>query len=172
VYNYYKFIKELNCSTREIFSQQIYDVFNQLTTIDEYQGWLQNVIESSYHYLEEADKGKNNDVIDKVKNYIMNHLSEDLSLNAVADVIHLSPRYLSRIFKQSTGENFVDFVTKERMKAAKEMVVTSEQNIESISLQVGYNNPAYFTKKFKETYGATPSSYRMNYQFNERRNSL
>jgi AraC-like DNA-binding protein len=172
VYNYYKFIKELNCSTREIFSQQIYDVFNQLTTIDEYQGWLQNVIESSYHYLEEADKGKNNDVIDKVKNYIIDHLSEDLSLNAVADVIHLSPRYLSRIFKQSTGENFVDFVTKERMKAAKEMIVTSEQNIESISLQVGYNNPAYFTKKFKETYGATPSSYRMNYQSNERRNSL
>ncbi|WP_100407328.1 AraC family transcriptional regulator [Bacillus solitudinis] len=164
VYNYYKFIKELNYSTREILNQQIYDVFNQLSTIDEYKSWLLNVIESSYHYLEEVDKGKNNDIIDKVKNYIIENLPEDLSLNAVADVVHLSPRYLSRIFKQSTGENFVDFVTKERMKAAKEMVVASDQNIESISLQFGYNNPAYFTKKFKETYGVTPSFYRTNYQ--------
>ena len=99
-------------------------------------------------------------MIDTIKSYIAEHLHEDLSLNAVAEVVYLSPRYLSRMFKQETGENFVDYVTRMRMDKAAQLLHSTEHNIEQIAASLGYNNPAYFTKKFKEIYGMTPSNYR------------
>jgi YesN/AraC family two-component response regulator len=163
VYNYYKYVKDLNLSTRDILNDNVYETFYQITNINMFEAWLNSVVEKTYHYLEECDKNKSNEVIEKIKDYILDNLSEDLSLNAVADVVHLSPRYLSRIFKKNTGKNFVDYVTGERMKAAQEMIVLSDDNIEEIASKVGYNNPAYFTKKFKEAFGVTPSIYRINH---------
>jgi two-component system response regulator YesN len=118
------------------------------------------VVNITFDYLDEKQKHKNADVIDKIKSYIVENLAQDLSLNSIAEVVSLSSRYLSRIFKQETGENFVDFVTSVRMHKAGELIRSSEQNIEQIALQVSYNNPAYFAKKFKETFGLTPTSYR------------
>ncbi|WP_162990135.1 AraC family transcriptional regulator [Mesobacillus foraminis] len=163
VYNYYKYVKDLNLSTRDILNNDVYETFYQITNINMFEAWLNSVVEKTYLYLEECDKNKSNEVIEKIKDYIFDNLSKDLSLNAVADVVHLSPRYISRIFKKNTGKNFVDYVTGERMKAAREMILLSEDNIEEIASKVGYNNPAYFTKKFKEALGVTPSVYRMNY---------
>jgi YesN/AraC family two-component response regulator len=163
VYNYYKYVKDLNLSTRDILNNDVYETFYQITNINMFEAWLNSVVEKTYLYLEECDKNKSNEVIEKIKDYIFDNLSKDLSLNAVADVVHLSPRYISRIFKKNTGKNFVDYVTGERMKAAREMILLSEDNIEEIASKVGYNNPAYFTKKFKEAFGVTPSVYRMNY---------
>jgi YesN/AraC family two-component response regulator len=134
--------------------------FYEFTHIDQLKRWLLEVIKVTFNYIEDKQKNRNVELIDKIKGYIVDNLQEDLSLNQVADVVYLSPRYLSRIFKQETGENFVDFVTKVRMNKAGELLRDSTLNIEQIALHVSYNNPAYFTKKFKEVYGMTPSAYR------------
>ncbi len=163
VYNYYKYVKDLKLSTRDILSDSVYERFYQVSNIDMFEKWINSVVEKTFVYIEDAEKNKGKEVIEKIKAYIRGNLAEDLSLNAVADFVHLSPRYLSRIFKKHTGENFVDYVTGERMKVAKDMVILSEDTIEEIAIKVGYHNPAYFTKKFKDTYGVTPSYYRINY---------
>lgn len=160
IYQYYSYVKSMNASTRDILSEDLLADFYEFTHIDQLKGWLLEVVKVTFDYIEDKQKNRSSELIDKIKTYIKDHLHEDLSLNAVADVVYLSPRYLSRVFKQETGENFVDFVTKARMERAGELLRTSEMNIEQIAQTVSYNNPAYFTKKFKEVYGMTPSQYR------------
>lgn len=101
-------------------------------------------------------------MIENTKNYISKNLAEDLSLNSVAEKIFISPQYLSKVFKDETGMNFVDYVTQTRMEKAKELLTSTTENIETIAEKVGYNTPHYFIKKFKERYGVTPRNYRQN----------
>ncbi|WP_199613614.1 helix-turn-helix domain-containing protein [Paenibacillus alkalitolerans] len=161
LYEYYSYVKNMNISTREVFDEELLLDFYQFDHIDQYKAWLMNVVKTTFDYIDDKQKHKNADMIDKIKAYIVENPDKDLSLNAVAEIVNLSPRYLSRIFKQETGENFVDFVTTVRMHKAGELIRSSELPIEQIAMQVSYNNPAYFAKKFKETFGMTPTSYRM-----------
>jgi two-component system response regulator YesN len=161
VYVYYRFVKDMNLSTRDILTKQLFAEFENIRNVVEFEHWSMNVIETTFSFIEVNNKNKSSDIIKTVKEYVANHLSEDLSLDVAAGVVFLSPRYLSKIFKQEAGENFVDFVTKERMNAAvAKLGVSTDETIENIALQVGYNNPAYFTKRFKETFGVTPTAYR------------
>lgn len=161
IYVYYSYVKSLNISTREILKGDMLTGFYDFAHIDQLKQWLLEVIRLTFEYLDDKQKYRNSELIDKVKAYITEHLHDDLSLNAVAEVVYLSPRYLSRIFKQETGENFVDYVTRLRMEKAGQMLLTSDLNIEQVAASVSYQNPAYFTKKFKEVYGMTPSAYRL-----------
>lgn len=160
VYVYYRFVKDMNLSTRDILTQELFAEFEKIRNVDEFERWSINVIETTFSFIEVNTKSKSSDFIKTVKDFITTHLSAELSLEAAAGIVFLSPRYLSKIFKQETGENFVDFVTKERMNAAAKMIVSTDETIENIALQVGYSNPAYFTKRFKESFGVTPTAYR------------
>lgn len=160
IYQYYHYVKSMNISTREILDDRMLSAFYQFAGIDQLQDWLIEAVRITFRFIEERNRNKNAELIEKIKGYVAEHLEEDLSLNAIAEVFYLSPRYFSRLFKQTTGENFVDFVTRMRMKKAEEMLRNSELNIEQIAMKVNYSNPAYFTKKFKEQYGMTPSQYR------------
>jgi len=161
VYIYYRFVKDMNLSTRDILSKQLFTEFENIRNIEEFERWSMNVIETTFSFMElTTNTSKSAEIVKTVKAYVASHLPEDLSLDVAASVVFLSPRYLSKIFKQEAGENFVDFVTKERMNAAAAKILSTEETIEAIALGVGYNNPAYFTKRFKETFGVTPTAYR------------
>jgi len=160
VYIYYKFVKDMHMSTRDIIPSEPFTEFENIRNVEEFEKWKLEVLDLTFEYIEQSNRGKNSTLISTVKDYVSSHLAEDLSLEVVAGVVFLSPRYLSKIFKQDTGENFVEFVTKERMNAAAHLIASTDETIETIAQQVGYNNPAYFTKRFKETFGATPTAYR------------
>jgi AraC-like DNA-binding protein len=86
-----------------------------------------------------------------------------LSLQIVSERVSLHPRYLSQLFKEETGVNFVDYINRRRLEAAAQLIKTSDLNVEQIAGSVGFNTPAYFIKKFKEAYGVTPKTYKINY---------
>lgn len=91
---------------------------------------------------------------------IMKHYAEDLSLQTVANQINVNPSYLSRIFKQETGENFINFLTKVRIDKAKHHLETSSCKVYEVADKVGYHNTTYFSKIFKKVVGVTPEKYR------------
>jgi len=99
-------------------------------------------------------------IIRKVKEYIQNHPDGDLRLQALADVIHLHPIYLSHLFKQETGENLSDYVTCVRMNRAKQLLKETSLKVYDISRLVGYQSPKHFMLVFKKEVGMTPGSYR------------
>ena len=72
----------------------------------------------------------------------------------------MSPKYLSKFFKDITGINFQDFVTEMRMEKSKSLLQSTDLTVEQISHEIGYNTPAYFIRQFKKAYGDTPYNYK------------
>ncbi|MGE7602954.1 response regulator transcription factor [Peribacillus sp. NPDC097675] len=85
---------------------------------------------------------------------------EDLSLQKVADEVHVSPAYLSSLFKAEKGFNFSECVMETRMKAAMQFFRETDLKTYEISDKIGYSNPRYFSSCFKKYTGHTPAEYR------------
>ncbi|MEJ8305810.1 helix-turn-helix domain-containing protein [Saccharibacillus sacchari] len=130
-----------------------------LSHIDEFRGWLLDTVRT---FLAETDKRSSEratDTLEYAKQYIDEHLPDDLSLEAVSSNVFISAKYLSRLFKEELGVTYTEYVTKKRMETAKERIERGGATIEQIAGAVGYSTPAYFIKKFKEAYGCTPGNY-------------
>ncbi|MFS0868517.1 response regulator transcription factor [Paenibacillus xylanilyticus] len=101
-------------------------------------------------------------IVDKVQTYIEDHLSHGLSLDELGKVAHLHPVYLSKLFKQETGENVSNYISRKRLEEASRLLQESELRIADIAQMVGYKKNQYFIQLFKEEYGVTPYQYRRN----------
>ena len=101
-------------------------------------------------------------IINHAKSYILENLSSpNIDLNSVAEFVHLSPNYLSKLFKEYTHELFSDFVSRQRIETAMHNLRTTHQKINDISAAVGFSDVKYFYKVFKKYTGLTPSEYRV-----------
>lgn len=98
--------------------------------------------------------------LDRAKRYIQERYAEDLSLEEVAEFVHLNPHYFSKIFKQQVGDTFIDFVTGLRIEKAKALIQNEELSLKEVCFEVGYKDPNYFSRVFKKTTGVTPTEYR------------
>ena len=100
-------------------------------------------------------------VIRDAKNFIREHFNQgDLSLNQIAAHIGVSPSYFSSIFKQETGQNFVEYLTQVRMERACELLKCTSYRTAEIGEQVGYNDAHYFSAAFKKAMGQSPKDYK------------
>ncbi|QRG66581.1 response regulator transcription factor [Brevibacillus choshinensis] len=109
---------------------------------------------------EEQSPKEERQIIRKVKAFIQDHTDGDLRLQTLADFVHLNPIYLSQLFKAQTGENVSDYVTRMRMKRAKQLLRETSLKIYDISRLVGYQSPKHFMIVFKKEVGMTPGGYR------------
>jgi len=98
--------------------------------------------------------------VQKAKSYIESHVGLDLTLQQVAKRIHIHPNHLSELFKKETGINFSDYLTKQRMKRAIQLLSTTKMKVSDVATQVGYTDVKYFSQLFKRDTGVTPSEYR------------
>ncbi|MFK3661146.1 regulatory protein PocR [Scandinavium sp. NPDC088450] len=96
----------------------------------------------------------------KALRYIEAHLSEELRLEEVASHVYLSPYYFSKLFKKYQGIGFNAWVTQQRMANAKELLCHSDWSIASIARNLGFSQPSYFCKVFRQTYQVTPQVFR------------
>ena len=103
---------------------------------------------------------KSMSVIETAKEYIQNNYSKDISLDEVSKAANISPYYFSKIFKEDTGEGFVEYLTRIRMDKAKELLTTTECSMKEICAMVGYADPNYFSRSFKKNVGVTPTEYK------------
>jgi two-component system response regulator YesN len=100
------------------------------------------------------------DSIHQIKQYITEHFHEDISLDALGKKVGLSPIYISKIFKEKLGVNYIDFLTECRIGKAKKLMSDPEKSIKEITYEVGYHEPNYFSKVFKKICGVSPKEYR------------
>ena len=101
-----------------------------------------------------------NRIIFAVETYIRDHLESDTSLTAIADYIHLSPSYLSRMYKQYRGHSVSDYLIELRITRAKELLLRPDMKIYEVARAVGYDNPSYFTQFFKRHCRVSPAEFR------------
>lgn len=78
----------------------------------------------------------------------------------MAELFHISPSYLSRLFHQRTGQKYIDYITQLRMEKAKELLSTNPDiTVKSVAESVGYISIRHFSKTFQKYTGELPSCY-------------
>ena len=95
------------------------------------------------------------------------HLAEDISLNLLAEEFHLSAPYISQLFRNEIGVNFLTYLTNIRMEQARKLLLSTSLPIAEVSEQCGYSDYRVFTKAFKKAEGVTPSQYRRDFLEND-----
>lgn len=85
---------------------------------------------------------------------------DKLTLDGIADYVGLNREYLSRLFSKETGIGLFQYINEVRMKRAGEMIRSNKQAyVKEVAAAVGFDDPYFFSRKFKEFYGKTPSEY-------------
>ena len=110
--------------------------------------------------MENAREKEAVSVIEKAKAYIRDNYKKDISLDEVSREVDISPYYYSKLFKQETGGNFIEYLTEIRLKNARELLKDSRLSIKEICVESGYSDPNYFSRIFKKYEGVTPSEFR------------
>ncbi|PWV90600.1 AraC-like protein [Paenibacillus cellulosilyticus] len=97
---------------------------------------------------------------EQIMSWVEEHYAEDIHLEDIAQRLHLSKSYVSRLFQQETGGNLSEYITARRIKQACRLLQNSSHAVERISEEVGYPNVSYFIRLFKKVVGTTPLKYR------------
>nr|WP_276008936.1 AraC family transcriptional regulator [Aequitasia blattaphilus] len=98
--------------------------------------------------------------IEKAKQYIQDHYKENLSLEILADVVHMNPFYFSSYFKKNANMNFKEYINKVRLEQAVSLLLSTDRTINEIAAEVGFRDVRSFLKIFQKYHGETPGSYR------------
>lgn len=116
--------------------------------------------EKNYSNLGNNKMDSNKNAIYTAIEFINKNFNKNINLESTAKQVHLSPQYFSRYFKYNTGINFIDYLSKIRLKESKRLLIDTDKSISSIALCVGYIDPAYFSKVFTKYEGLSPNKYR------------
>ena len=98
--------------------------------------------------------------IQKALLYIESHLSENLSLRTLADILSISSGYLSTLFRKETGQTLTDYINQKRIRHAMHLLKTTHLQVQTIAQHCGIMDVQYFSKIFKKIVGMTPKAYR------------
>lgn len=104
-------------------------------------------------------RDSDNPIITEACNYISHNLQDRLALETVADHVHVSPTYLSRLFKREVGTSFSDYINQSRITRAMQLL-ESPYKITDIAGMVGFDSAKYFSQVFRKLNGKTPQQYR------------
>jgi AraC family transcriptional regulator len=96
----------------------------------------------------------------KVEAYVRERLAEEISTETLAELVELSPFHFSRIFKQATGMSPLQYVTRERITRAQQLIRETSRSLIEVALEVGYTSPSHFAKIFRRMTGVTPTEFR------------
>lgn len=98
--------------------------------------------------------------LNKALSFIASRMPGDVTLAETAKHVHINPCYLSQLFKQQTGVNFVDYVADLRIRAAKKLLTTTTLRVADIAERLCFADISYFSTQFKKHTGFTPTEYR------------
>jgi len=125
---------------------------------------IKEYVKGIYHFISMKNGGKAYSYyINKSIKYIKENYEKNITLEEVAEYSQISKSYLSLLFKQETGINFSAFLTNYRIEKCKEYLKESHYKIYEISERVGFDNPYYFSKVFKEKVGISCKEYQKKY---------
>lgn len=119
--------------------------------------WLEHLAETIIGGMHKVENVKHWKMVDFTIRFIHEHYHENITLGLLANEIHISQNYLGQIFRNITGETFIQYLTRVRMEKARQMILEGRYYIYEIAQKVGYNNIPYFSSQFKKFIGVNPS---------------
>lgn len=154
---------------REALRLQITDYILKPVNYEEFGSCIDNLKISLFRRRteEEPAAAEEERPIAAMTRYMQAHLAEEVSLNLLAEEFHLSPQYISQLFKSEIGVNFLTYLTSLRMERAKKLLLSTALPVSEVAEQSGYGDYRVFTKAFKKSEGVTPSQYRRDFLEND-----
>ncbi|GGG83271.1 response regulator transcription factor [Paenibacillus radicis (ex Gao et al. 2016)] len=98
-------------------------------------------------------------IVQKTIRILQERYQDGVTLEEIAAELHITPEYLSGLFTREAGRNFTAFLKEHRIRKAKELLLESGLKMFEIAQQVGYPDPKYFSRVFKEMTGLSPAEY-------------
>lgn len=156
----YTFLYKKEIQAHKLFSDKMSQKLNVSAhnSVFDMMKWVHFISTRTLDYVEEVKKSES--IIDKAKQFILEHYMEDISRNDVAASVFLTPEYLAKLFKAETGIVIKDFIHQYRIEKAKELLRNGDTSISMIASQVGFDNFSYFSTVFKKLTGVSPQTYR------------
>lgn len=102
-------------------------------------------------------------LVSDVSNYINRHMSETITVEAIAKEFFLSRSYLSKLFKAESSMSLSDFILTKKTDEAKYLLRYTNKSLTDISLSLGFSSPGHFSRVFKKYASITPHKYRKKY---------
>ncbi|MCT4556443.1 MAG: helix-turn-helix domain-containing protein [Pelagimonas sp.] len=102
----------------------------------------------------------NNEIVSRASALFAQNLEDPISMAETADTLNITPRHLERSFKKATGQSPSRYYRALKMKAARQIVMYSNDRIQDIAAAVGYSNSGLFSRHYREAFGLTPKEDR------------
>ena len=142
-------------------TEKLKSTIQNMNSVSEIRSYITYMLNQAIELRDSISKKRYADIIKAAEKMISEHyMSEEISLNSVADSVGMSPSYFSSVFSKESGKTFVEFLTETRMEKAKELLMCSTLKTSEIGYEVGYKDPHYFSYIFKKTQGCSPKDYR------------
>lgn len=157
-----KTINELGYDIFEIMGEDFnlhFDVkeINNLVQLEE---WLLSFFYKVNEYINQKRSNRNQKLLSKVKDYVDGNYNENITLTSISKDFGISSGYLSVLFNDYIGQNFIDYLTNLRIQSAKNLLKRTDLKIYEIADRVGYRDAYYFSTAFKKIVGINPTDYR------------
>jgi len=143
-----------------VSGQHPYDRIRGMKFFTDLESYTKELLQHIFDFYHDKNPVDNTNLIENAKKVIESNFAGDISLEQVARHVHLSPAYLSELFKKQTGMSFIDYKTIVRIENAKKLLMMPSATISEVSAQVGYTDPKYFSKLFKKITGKTVYEYK------------
>lgn len=149
------------------FLEKVYDLskimnvgFLGVETLEDIEKRLVENIAELLTFIKEYNLNKSDNIVQKACEYVLNHVEEEITLSSISSYLNISKNYFCSIFKQETGENFLEYLTKAKINRAKILLKRHDCRVYEVSYLLGYKETAYFSKLFKKFTGYTPAEYK------------
>jgi AraC-like DNA-binding protein len=120
--------------------------------------------EKVYQVVGQEGGDTDNLLLSKATSFISENLQKDLSPSELAAYFNISLRQLQRQFREEADTTPTDFIRKIKLEKAAQQLLTSSKNIAEIAYELGFSDPAYFSRLFKKHFGQTPTEFQENAQ--------
>lgn len=153
---------ELNLKSEPALSETkfSYKNFDKLYSFEAIKKYIYDILHELIYRPNENKLNGYSFTINKCISFLKNNYKKNITLSDAAEYVEISKSYLSLLFKQETGINFSSFLTNYRIEKSKKLLKESNLKMYEIAEQVGFDNPYYFSKVFKEITGISCKEYK------------
>lgn len=145
-----------------------YKYFENLLDCKNYTGMEAEYLASRlWMIVSQLFKNEKYDYVSIARDYITNNYMRKISIEYIANSICINKRYLSRLFKETTGQTMQDFLISLRMNKARGLIINHHYSVKLAAAMVGYDDAYAFSKQFKKYFGHSPSYYVNNLSVND-----
>lgn len=140
--------------------ENIIDKYRKSTLLEEYHALINELIYTICTYMEQVrDKHYRKEIVE-IMDYVEEHIGEKITLASIASQINMNESYISRLFKNETGMNIINYINIRKMEKAKELLSEKNMIVKDVAYALGFEEQSYFNRMFNKYFGVNPKEYK------------